>query len=388
MPARRGIWQARAFYKLACCSLLALVAGCATPPAEQKNAAPSLEKTSFADLPGWPDSSAGALTTLRKSCPQLVKNGTMRPAVTQGSDWQDFCSKLGSTNLATLAETDLQPYRIVAGDNYGLFTGYYEPLLHASRTRDAAHAAPIYARPADLIDVDLGAFKDSLKGQKISGKVKGTRLVPYDDRALIDRGTLDKRAGVLMWADNAVDPFFLEVQGSGRAQLTDGSVVALAYDGQNGQTYTSVGKVLKETGEIAPPVTMEKIRVWLAAHPGRAQAELEANKSYVFFKETKIADGAADGPKGAAGLPLTPEHSLAVDPVYYSYNLPLYLATTTPDGAALDRLAVAQDTGGAITGPIRADVFWGFGDRAAAMAGSMQQPGALYVLLPKPVQVR
>lgn len=380
--ARPGIWWARA-----CCSVLALLlASCATQPTEQQQAAkPVLQKTSFADLPGWPQpGDAATLKTLRNSCPSLTKNGTSRPTVTKGDDWREFCTRamvVEAADLPNVIAQTLMPYRVVAGDSPGLFTGYYEPLLKASRTRDAHYTVPIYARPADLIDVDLGAFKESLKGQKIVGKVTGRKLVPYDDRAAIDGGALDGRATPLLWAENEIDPFFLAVQGSGRAQLPDGSLMALAYDGQNGHIYTSIGKVLKDNGDIASPVTMEKIRAWLSAHPDRLHEILQQNKSYVFFKQ-----GSADGAKGAAGVTVTPEHSLAVDPAYYSYHLPLFLATTMPDGTPLDRVIVAQDTGGAITGPIRGDVFWGFGERAAAMAGGMQQPGALYVLLPKSVQ--
>lgn len=277
----------------------------------------------------------------------------------------------------------MQPYKAVSSDDSrGLFTGYYEPLLHASRTKDARYNAPIYKRPNDTIEVNLGDFRDSLKGQKIVGRIDGRKLSPYYDRAAIARGAIAGKGNELLWGDSEVDIFFLEVQGSGRAELPDGSLVRIGYDAQNGHGYTAIGKILKDSGEIPPPITMPKIRQWLAENPHRVREILDQNASTVFFREMK-----QDGAVGAASVVLTPEHSLAVDPAFYSYHLPLWLRTTTPDGAPYNRLMLAQDTGGAIRGPIRGDIFWGFGPRATEMAGGMQQQGDLYVLLPKSVTV-
>ena len=280
--------------------------------------------------------------------------------------------------LRTITERTLVPWRVNADDK-GLFTGYYEPEFAASRARGGDYQTPVYRRPASLITVDLGLFKDSLKGQTITGRVDKTKLVPFYDRAAVAQGVLDD-SDALLWARDPVDVFFLEIQGSGRARLPDGSIVRLGYDAQNGLPYTAIGKQLKDSGEIVPPVTMPKIRAWLTAHPDRAQSVMNANRSVVFFKEQQ-----GDGPKGAAGLPLTPGRSLAVDKTLWSYNLPLFLDTTDAADAPLQRLMVAQDTGGAITGAVRGDVFWGAGDEAAAQAGAMQQPGVLYVLLPRGV---
>lgn len=348
----------------------------------------TLSRVSFADLAGWQDEAGFDGTALRRSCPQLLKNGTQKPAATQGAEWAAFCTQATAASTpealrAALAAT-LQPYRINA-DESGLFTGYYEPLLHASRTRSAAYNVPIYKRPDSLVAVDLGAFRDSLKGQTVVGRVvSGTHghvLVPFYDRAAIANGSLTD-ADVLLWAADPVDVFFLEIQGSGRAQLPDGTLLRLGFDSQNGYPYTAIGKQLKDAGAIAPPVSMEKIRDYLDAHPGQRQAIMNGNQSYVFFKELR---GDADGPNGAAGLPLTAGRSLAVDKTLYSYNQPLWLATTEADGRPLQRLMVAQDTGGAIKGAVRGDVFWGYGAEAARQAGSMQQPGALFLLLPKSV---
>ena len=309
---------------------------------------------------------------------------------TTGADWAAFCAQAKDANtpaaLRQLITAQLLPYRINAGDS-GLFTGYYEPLLRASRTRDATYTVPIYKRPASMVEVDLGAFRDSLKGQKIIGRIadskRGKTLLPFYDRAAIADGSLGN-SDVLLWAADPVDVFFLEVQGSGRAQLPDGSLIRLGFDAQNGYGYTAIGKVLKDRGAIEPPVSMDKIRTWLAAHPDQMQDILNINQSYVFFRE--MPGTKDDGPLGAANLPLTPERSLAIDKTLYSYNQPFWLSTTTGDGAPYQRLMLAQDTGGAIKGTVRGDIFWGFGEEAARQAGQMQQPGALYVLLPKSVK--
>ncbi len=385
---RPGIWWRP---NLSSLFLLALAA-CATPErATDKPSTPDLvlSATSFAALPGWNDDAGFDAAALKRSCPQLMKNGTAKPVQTSGADWALFCNQVNASitpaALRDLIASMLKPYRLNPPDS-GLFTGYYEPLLRASRTRDATYNVPIYKRPASLVEVDLGAFRDSLKGQKITGRLAdgkhGKTLLPFYDRAAIADGKLDS-ANVLLWAADPVDVFFLEVQGSGRAQLPDGTTIRLGFDAQNGYGYTAIGKVLKDHGEIAPPVSMEKIRAWLAAHPEQRQDILNTNQSYVFFRE--LTGSKDDGPIGAANLPLTPQRSLAVDKALYSYNQPLWLETTTGDGVPLQRLMVAQDTGGAITGVVRGDVFWGFGDEAARQAGQMQQPGALYLLLPKSV---
>ena len=352
-----------------------------------------LSATTFDALPGWTDNAGFDAVALKRSCLQLVKNGTARPVQTSGADWVPFCSQVNAAitpaALRDLIASTLKPYRLNPNDS-GLFTGYYEPLLRASRTRDATYAVPIYERPANLVEVDLGAFRDSLKGQKITGRLtdgkRGKTLLPFYDRAAIADGKLGSD-DVLLWAADPVDVFFLEVQGSGRAQLPDGTTIRLGFDAQNGYGYTAIGKVLKDRGEIAPPVSMDKIRAWLAAHPKQRQDILNTNQSYVFFRELP-GNKDDSGPIGAANLPLTPQRSLAVDKSLYSYNQPLWLATTTSDGQPLQRLMLVQDTGGAITGVVRGDVFWGFGDEAARQAGRMQQPGALYVLLPNNVAVK
>jgi membrane-bound lytic murein transglycosylase A len=278
----------------------------------------------------------------------------------------------------------------------GLFTGYYEPELRGSRRRHGPYQTPLYREPGDLIQVDLGAFREDLEGRRIAGRIVGGRLEPYHDRRSIDRGALAGRDLELVWVDDPVDAFFLQVQGSGRIVLEDGTVLRVGYDAQNGHPYTAIGRELVERGEMPlEEVSLQSIRRWLEAHPEEAPDLMATNASYVFFR---MLGGA--GPLGSLGVPLTPGRSVAVDPRFLPLGAPVWLAgsmpalpdevasgpstePTEPIGSLpLRRLLVAQDTGGAIRGPVRGDVFWGAGERAEAVAGRMKHPGRLWLLLP------
>jgi membrane-bound lytic murein transglycosylase A len=241
---------------------------------------------------------------------------------------------------------------------------------------------PLYARPRDLINVDLGLFRPEWKGQHIAGKVAKTQLVPYDDRTEIEKNSLHGRTHVFLWVDDPIDAFFLAIQGSGRVRLPNGRFVRVGYDGANGRAYVAIGRVLAEMDEIEKPVTMQKIRAWLATHPGRAQEIMNKNPSYVFFRRIT-----GDGPIGAEGVALTPRRSVAVDPAFVTLGVPLWLDASDGNGASVERLMIAQDTGGAIKGPVRGDFFWGAGQDAEAEAGAMQSKGRYYILLPKTVAV-
>ncbi|MDD5587463.1 MAG: MltA domain-containing protein, partial [Alphaproteobacteria bacterium] len=225
-------------------------------------------------------------------------------------------------------------------------------------------------------------FRSDLNGQRIAGKVEGHKLQPYDDRAAIAQGSLAGRARPLLWTDDPVEAFFLEIQGSGRVRLADGTRLRIGYDAQNGKPYVPIGRVLAEEGEIEKPVTMAKIRAWLHAHPERAQAMMNRNPSVVFFR---CVEG--DGPKGAQGVVLTPGRSLAVDTAFVPLGVPLWLDPKEDASGEVirPRLVVAQDTGGAIKGPVRGDLFWGSSPGAEARAGAMQSRGTYYLLLPKTV---
>jgi membrane-bound lytic murein transglycosylase A len=268
----------------------------------------------------------------------------------------------------------------------GLFTGYYEPLLHGSRRRHGHYTVPLYGRPPELVTVDLGRFRDDLKGKKIAGKVEDGVLVPFPDRKAIDDGALAGRRLEIVWVDDPVEAFFLQVQGSGRVQLEEGGEVRVGYAAQNGHAYSSIGKALIQRGALrADTVSMQTIRAWLQAHPDQTAGVLEKNASYVFFQETRAG---SEGPMGAEGVPLTPERSLAVDLRYMPLGVPLWLASRLPSpregepDRRLHRLLIAQDTGGAIRGPVRGDVFFGFGGDAETMAGRMKHRGKMWVLLP------
>lgn len=363
-----------------------------------------LTPAKFGDLPGWRDENpAPALAAFRRSCAVLAKR--MGPAPMGGAgyagavaDWRLPCAAAPAAADAAQAraffQTWFQPVQISAGRvRQGLFTGYYEPQIRASRTAHGPYQTPVYGVPDDLITVDLGQFRDKWAHDTIIGRLKGHRLVPYPDRAAIDARGL-KSAPVLFYGKDPIAVFFLHIQGSGRVVFDDGRVARVAYAAQNGQPYTAIGRTLIKDGAIPrQKVSLQSIRAWLKAHPQQARRVMETNRSFVFFQEKPLADPML-GAKGSEGVPLTPGASLAVDLRLHPLGVPFFVAATAPDpdankpDHAFDRLLIAQDTGGAIRGPVRGDVFWGFGADAAAIAGRMKAPGELFVLLPKPVAAR
>jgi membrane-bound lytic murein transglycosylase A len=377
-----------------CSSLLALflllaVVSCATPQEKSVREGLTLTPASFGDLDGWQNDAPGqALIAFRHSCATLEKKDgkTSMGIAGKVAAWQWACAAAdrtpeGDDAARAYFEQWFRPFAAAGreGDT-GLFTGYYAPELSGSLQQGGAFQTPLYARPADLIAVDLGLFKSSLKGQHIVGKVEGSKLTLYDNRASIARGSLNGRAQPLVWLDDPVSAFFLEIQGSGHVRLADGSVIPVGYDGANGRDYVAIGRIMADRGDLPRPVTMPAIRAWLAAHPDQAQQVMNENPSYVFFR--KLPE---DKVVGAEGVELTPERSIAVDPSFVALGVPVWLDTTDGNGAPLRRLTVAQDTGGAIKGAVRADFFWGSGDAAAAQAGAMQSRGRYYLLLPKTV---
>jgi membrane-bound lytic murein transglycosylase A len=254
------------------------------------------------------------------------------------------------------------------------------PELKGSRQKNAAYHVPIYRVPDDLVTADLGLFKPDLKGVQIVGKVEKGKLKPYDNRAEIDAGALADRGFEILYVDDPIDAFFLHIQGSGRVVMEDGTKVSIGYAGTNGQPYVAIGRGLVDSGALGKDdVSMQSIRKWLADHPGEAEKTMEANPSYVFFRELP-----GDAALGAQGVALTPERSLAVDHRFLPYGLPLWLDAEAPDSSErLRRLMIAQDTGGAIKGPVRGDFFWGFGHGAGEMAGRMKSKGRYFLLLPR-----
>ncbi|HLI20299.1 MAG TPA: murein transglycosylase A [Stellaceae bacterium] len=372
--------------------LAALLAGCA--PAKKLPPQLTLAPTSFADLPGWNDDhTAQALAAFVISCGRLdalaASAAVGPPALGMtAAAWRAPCAAARATppnDSAARAFFAAQFTPYLAGNNGasdGLFTGYYEPLLHGSRQETARYRTPLLKRPPDLVMVDLGRFRPAWHGERIAGRVVGGNLVPYPSRAEIERGALDAKQLALFWVDDPTDAFFLQVQGSGQIELPNGSRVQLGYDGQNGQPYVAIGKVLVDRGALAPDaVSLQSIRAWIKAHPDQAAALMDANPSYVFFREQT-----GPGPIGSEGAVLTAGRSLAIDPAFIPLGAPLYL-DVNDNGAALRRLMVAQDTGGAIAGPVRGDVFWGSGPDAEAKAGAMRAKGRYFLLLPKGIAV-
>jgi membrane-bound lytic murein transglycosylase A len=365
---------------------IALLAACSMQRAKLPQAsAVRFESVSWAKLPGWrADEALAAWPALINSCSVIHA----RP------EWQAFCGSVaaaspGDSGFARgFIEQHLQPYRIsrVTGRKRaktGLVTGYYEPLLMGSREKTGQFATPLYKRPDDLLIVDLASVHPELKGKRVRGRVEGNKVVPYYSRAASREAT--GLAGLeIAWIDNPIDAFLLEVQGSGRVQLTTGETIRLQYEDQNGHPYRSIGKYLVDQGVMPlEQVDMPAIRAWLMANPQRLREVLDSNPSVVFFRESPLED-ASVGPKGSLGVPLTAGRSIAVDAKFLPLGAPMFLATTTPDtGAPLQRLVVAQDTGGAIAGPVRADLFFGFGAAAGELAGRMKNDGELWLLWPK-----
>jgi len=358
---------------------MAALAACTSPP---QPSGLRLSKLGFAQLPQWKDANhAAALSSFQRSCAALSAKPESAPMGGAGyagtiGDWRQACAA-AQGDARAFFEQRFTPFAVGGGE--ALFTGYYEPEIRASRSRQGAYQTPIYGLPVDLVRVDLGQFNAKFQGEHVSGKVQGHALVPYADRAEIDAKGVPN-APVLFYTDDRVAFFFLQIQGSGRAVFEDGSTARVAYAGENGHAYTAIGRSLIADGALKrEEVSLQTIRAWLKANPQRAQAVMETNRSYIFFSEAPL-DDANTGPKGSLGVNLTPLASVAVDPRLNVLGAPYYVAAE--GGDPVHAIAVAQDIGGAIRGPVRADIFFGFGPDAERRAGAMKGTGALYVLLP------
>ena len=350
----------------------------AEPP---KPAEPALQPARYSDLPGWQDDDLlPAFQAFVTQCSSLQKQAL----------WRATCGSAGSitptdtTAVRTWFETQLRPWQLVNpdGNRNGLVTGYYEPVLQGSRTRKPPYTTPVFGVPDDLIVVELGELYPELKHLRLRGRLEGRKLVPYYSRA--DWAQQEEKRKSLLWVEDPIDFFFMQIQGSGQIELDDGSRIRLNYADQNGHPYRSIGRWLIDKGELKPEqASMQGIKTWARANPKRLQELLNTNPSLVFFRELK-AEGS--GPQGAMGIALTPERSIAVDPRTTPLGAPVWLATSypnaQPDEKPLRRLMLAQDTGGAIRGPVRADFYWGSGPAAGSQAGKMKQSGAMWVLLP------
>jgi membrane-bound lytic murein transglycosylase A len=346
----------------------ALLWQCAAPPRS------SYAPVGFDGLEGWEsDDPAAALPALLASCRVLSTRrdeeffgGGSAGDFGRVADWREPCAEAAAlsahdaTAVRRFFEARFTPFAVAdRGDTDGLFTGYFEIELNGSRRRHGVYQTPIYRRPPDLA------------------------AGPSYTRAQIEDGALAGRGLELLWLDDPIDAFFLEIQGSGRVRLDDGTTIRVGYEGKNGQPYVAIGRLLVERGAVPRErLTMASLRDWMQRHPAEGAALRRENSSYVFFREI-----AGDGPIGSQGVALTAGRSLAVDPQFVPLGAPLWLVAEERyrQDEKLRRLVVAQDTGGAIRGPVRGDLFWGSGEEAGARAGAMNARGHYYLLLPKGV---
>ena len=355
------------------------------PPVElPKPAEKPLQAAEWSDLPGWNEDDPGIVfAALVAGCRSLERQ----------AQWKPVCSSartLDDRNALTLRawfEAQFRPWALVNpdGSRSGLITGYYEPILKGSRNESPGYSYPVFGPPDDLIVVELADLYPELKHLRLRGRIEGRKLVPYYSRAEWVPQESKRSPEALLWIDDPIDFFFMQIQGSGQVQLTDGRRVRLNYADQNGHPYRSIGRWLIERGELkADQASMQGIKTWARANPSRLGELRNANPSLVFFRELPVE---GSGPQGAMGLALTPERSLAIDPRHVPLGAPIWLATTRPNSEqALTRLMLAQDTGGAIRGVVRADFFWGSGVEAGNQAGKMRQQGRMWVLMPRSYQ--
>ena len=367
-------------------------------PAPQKEEL-TLRAVPYGQLDGWQsDDMRGSVRAFQRSCRAMVRRSDDRgvgPDARMGTigQWRGACETALALDADTLRkddaraffQSDFTPYLVGNGKtSEGLFTGYYEPELRGNLTRDGKYQTAIYLKPDDMVSVDLGEFSDELKGKKLVGRLSGSSLKPYYDRAEIEGGALSGRDLEMVWVDDAVDAFFLQIQGSGRVVLPDDSVLRIGYAATNGQAYYAIGRELIERGALTrETVSLQTIRKWLHDNPDEADAVMNTNASFVFFQPLKTDPDA--GPLGSQGVALEPGRSLAVDRRFHAMGVPVWLETSDPMNAdrTFHRLMVAQDTGGAIRGPVRGDIFFGPGEDAALFAGHMNRTGQKFILLPK-----
>ncbi|MCK5826291.1 MAG: murein transglycosylase A [Desulfuromusa sp.] len=368
--------------------LIILLAGCVGKSVEPPEEAPLVvvveppfKAVNWEQVDGWLlDHPAAALEVFQKSCKAIGKR----------KQWQMVCAEalalghVSDQRARKFFEDFFQPNEIrnEDGSSTGLITGYYGPELEGSRVKTEKYKYPLYRQPEDLLIVDLADIYPELDRYRLRGRVIGNRVVPYFERSEIDAGENPLTGKELFWLKDPVEVFFLHIQGSGRIHLPNGERVMVGYANQNGYPYRSIGKLLLERKEMTrDQMSMQNIMRWVKQNPEDGQLLLDENPSYVFFRSL-----AADiqSPPGALGIPLTPLRSLAVDPRTIPLGAPVFLSTNFPGtDFPLQQLMVAQDTGGAIKGRVRADFFWGMGNDAGKIAGKMKQDGRLWILLPK-----
>ena len=379
-----------------------LLFGCSTAPQQetppQKETVPPtpesqdfvagdvrLSPSQFADLPATRDEDwEQALKAFQVSCTTMQHHSLWREACRNAQGMPQGLARAffeGNFELWKVSAKDSQSGFFI---DKGLMTGYFEPILRASRVRHGIYQYPIYGVPDDLITVELDSIHPQLKGLRLRGKLQGRKLVPYDDRkGIATRKDLEKKH-VICWADDPVEAFFLQIQGSGRVLLDNGSLLRIGYADQNGHPYRSLGAwLIENAGLTRDEMSMQRIKQWVRDNPQRRQELLNANPNFVFFAER---EGYSDdqGPVGAQGVPLTPLASVAVDRRYWKLGVPFVtVASQSMPAMQFARPVIAQDTGGAIKGVLRFDYFWGLGNEAGAMAGGQKSRARAWVMVPK-----
>jgi len=353
-------------------------------------------RVAYADFKNWQsDNHEKALESFQISCGRIINYNGDRDFKSFGKakDWKDVCEKALVINnyndqqAREFFEINFDPITYRESE-IGLFTGYYAPLYKGSRTKSDVYNAPLYAIPKDLQALSLGDFDLSLKGKLIVGEVKDNKFIPYKDRKQIDLGALDNQQLELVWLEKIEETFFLQIQGSGFIELDDGELMHLGYAQKNGRPYRAIGQYLIESGDIArADMSLQAILNWMEENPEASNDLMWKNPSYVFFQEREN-----DKPVGSLGVGLTPGRSLAVDREFIPLGMPLWLETYIESDVEhaenqehLNRLVIAQDTGGAIKGKTRGDVYWGIGDQAELKAGPMKDRGTYYMLVPKAI---
>ncbi len=342
------------------------------------------EEIKWSGIDGWAeDRHAEIWPALENNCIAVAD----KPA------WQEICAameqlqpdEINDDSVRAFFETWFVPHRLYGekGRSEGLITGYYEPLLFGSKTPDQRFRYAIYREPDSLLTVDLGSLYPSLQNKRVRGLKVGKKVVPFYSREQIESNRHLLAGNELLWLDDRDDVFFLHIQGSGRVELEDGTKIGVGYSNQNGHPYVPIGRVLLNQGELErDEISLFTIRQWLVDNPDQAENLLNENPSYVFFV---LREKVENGPVGSLNVPLTPERSIAIDPKLVDLGTPIWLKTRYPGepGRLFQQLLIAQDTGGAIRGPLRADVFWGHGKAAERAAGIMKERGSMIVLLPK-----
>jgi membrane-bound lytic murein transglycosylase A len=322
-----------------------------------------------------PEMASRALVAFRLSCNSVTRRADTS-GLTQPGDWAAACAAAPGWTDSDAIRFFATHFRTVqVGDGRGLATGYYEPEIVGCRARSAQCQVPVYGVPADLVEVDLGLFSNNLTGKRIRGRVDGSRFVPYFDRTAIDGGALAGRNLEIAWAADPVEFFFLQIQGSGRLRMADGSVMRIGYAGQNGRDYVGIGRLLRDRGVLQPgEASMQGLMSYLRRQPDGGASVMRENGSWIFFRELTGA-----GPLGALGVPVTGRASIAADPAFIPLGAPVFLTMDRPEASGL---WIAQDTGGAIRGANRVDTFWGAGEEARTIAGGMSARGTALLLLP------